>query len=537
MCDVCCVPGVAGRGVLSGRGGVVVRAWDLASCTAIAQYTGHTRAVHTLLPLPTPGWAAGAGPGEARSGCLVASLDVTGGLHVWDAGTSRAVHTFIPEEPEEGAAPGDAGVAGGYPAQLPPTPEAAAASMAAALVPPGGTGAPGGLSGAAAAAVAGGGVGGYSGPGLISSGSSVGPGSSWEGGGNSFLARGAASGCGWYAVAGGGRPGGSGSPGGVVGGSAAGVSSALGLGGALGYTCLAAAGGGGPWGCRGGAGPPPLAAASLLLAGTADGRVVTLDMDTGGLVSEVSGAPGRLGAEPRSRVVTSLGWGVAGCHPWCAAGCGTGWVTLLDMRCGGVVAAWQAHEGAVTQVEGMELGGGAPLLLTCGSDRWLRVWDIRAASCASRAAAPGVDGAWGGPRCLAALRGSRDLEGFQVYQEAAVVYSASGGHLGIVPVAGPTAAAAAPGAGAPSASSSVSSISSLAGGSAAGGGHMVSSSSAVVGRSGAKIDAGEVVQVQMSPVRGLKGGGRDLGVAGMALLPASRLLLLAAEDGHVHVVC
>jgi hypothetical protein len=41
----------------------------------------------------------------------------------------------------------------------------------------------------------------------------------------------------------------------------------------------------------------------------------------------------------------------------------------------------------------------------------------------------------------------------------------------------------------------------------------------------------------MSPVRGLKGGGRDLGVAGMALLPASRLLLLAAEDGHVHVVC
>jgi WD40 repeat protein len=86
----------------TGRGGAreggssqsssVVRVWELADAETKVQYAGHSAAVHKLAFL---------GPGSAA----VASLDVSGAIHVWSRSTgkrlfcwcrSQDVHRIIP---------------------------------------------------------------------------------------------------------------------------------------------------------------------------------------------------------------------------------------------------------------------------------------------------------------------------------------------------------------------------------------------------------------------------------------------------------
>lgn len=70
---------MSGRGQVSGKDSVVVRCWNLCDCEAKVQYAGHATSVHAIMFL---------GP-HANT---VASLDVSGGIHVWskDTGVSLA---------------------------------------------------------------------------------------------------------------------------------------------------------------------------------------------------------------------------------------------------------------------------------------------------------------------------------------------------------------------------------------------------------------------------------------------------------------
>lgn len=74
----------AGRGGGREAGGPhspVVRVWELADAETKVQYAGHTAAVHKLAFL---------GPG----GAAVASLDVSGAIHVWSRSTGRSCVGF-----------------------------------------------------------------------------------------------------------------------------------------------------------------------------------------------------------------------------------------------------------------------------------------------------------------------------------------------------------------------------------------------------------------------------------------------------------
>jgi WD40 repeat protein len=72
----------AGRGGAREGGGSqapsVVRVWELADAETKVQYAGHSAAVHKLAFL---------GPGSAA----VASLDVSGAIHVWSRSTGRSL--------------------------------------------------------------------------------------------------------------------------------------------------------------------------------------------------------------------------------------------------------------------------------------------------------------------------------------------------------------------------------------------------------------------------------------------------------------
>ena len=554
-----------------GKEGVVVRVWELGGGTAVCQYTGHGSAVHQVSTMghisssssnDASTAAGGSGPWshqqnwqggvEEQGGPeglatrvgpgLIASLDVSGGIHIWRSDTGGAVTTFIPDEMPDttdslrsGLQPAGVGLTSlaGVTAHATAN---AAASLAAAGV---GTSSTSGshsssaASGAASLVTPSGGsvtaAGGNHSGGLAGANPPAGWYSGYRGG---FLQRGCSSGPGWQALSGQNmvlQP-----PSPYAAGIGAGATAALGLGAPFGYTCLAS-----PGGCGFGAGISSSTGGTWdgrLLAGTADARICVLDVNTGGLMREMLAVASGNGMEPSSTVVQAVATGGTGSSSsWIAAGTGQGWMLLLDHRCSTAVASWRGHEGGVLQCEGV---GGRHQLLSLGHDRLLKVWDLRRlGSSATVGAKAGGPRAWasgeplaaygflaeegvhaGGkvaataaaapPRMQQAWRaGKEGLEGFTVYKEMAVVYG--GHHIGVVPVggqAGPLTAAAA-GRG---------------------------------GSAGKDRGAGKGEAVQLVRTQGIKGerkGKEGAGIVGVGLLPHSRLMVVGTEDGFLKVCC
>ncbi|GIL93181.1 hypothetical protein Vretifemale_20578, partial [Volvox reticuliferus] len=98
-----CAVLTAGRGMVGGREGPVVRVWSLSDCQARVQYGGHRAAVHSLLLFR----AARAG------GAVVASLDAAGQLHVWAYDNGQQLACFAPVNVSGGIATGGGGAGGG----------------------------------------------------------------------------------------------------------------------------------------------------------------------------------------------------------------------------------------------------------------------------------------------------------------------------------------------------------------------------------------------------------------------------------------
>lgn len=609
--------------------------WELADAEAKMQYTSHTAAVHQVTFL---------GPCSSA----VASLDVSGAIHVWDRTTGSQLQAFCPVDLSDtgvaytssrataasatlrplqsfgasssvrsaedsraaavGAAGPIAGVSGGASAAGSTRVSRDSLSVAAA-----GAGAAGdsrrcsvslGAAGAdlafadplaagdAAAAVAA--AGGAAGSVLY--------GGYWE--------RGCSSGRGWQALtalptsqqlaaggaaAGGGSstisPGSLAAAGGML--DVAGAGSLRGpgwplSGGHLGYTCMAPvdsnhalvealaldSGGYGSSSSSNGGGSP-----GLLLAGTADGHVCLLDVETGALLEDsvacwdprprlfpgssargpqqqqlqqqqqvqanplLSTAAGPAGwdgittaaaaaaADPSYAVLSAVchssraGPGAGSLGGWVGAGSGGGRITLLDMRAGVVVGTWQAHSQRVSQLQGLGSTHGEHMLLSCSADKTMKLWDLRmmpqaAAPHASLSFSSAVFGgnSFGGNTLAAPLttyKSGRDgIEGFVVYQDAAIVYG--GASLGLAPLELKPQL-----------------------GSAAGGG-----AGGMVGQQ-QQQQGGSVQTVRMTPVRGVGhrgAGGREglvvaaaSSVVGLGLLPHSKLLAVGTEDGLVRI--
>jgi hypothetical protein len=212
---------------------------------------------------------------------------------------------------------------------------------------------------------------------------------------------------------------------------------------------------------------------------------------------------------------------------WVGAGSGGGRITLLDMRAGIVVSNWQAHSQRVSQLQGLSGVQGDHLLVSCSADRTMKLWDLRMMPAAtvphaSLAAAGSSGGGWGSSSSsslaapLTTFRSGREgIEGFVVYQDAAIVYG--GASIGLVPLE-------------------------LQGG---------STGSTAAGWPGGlagqlQHQQGSTVQmVRMTAVRGLgyrgSGGREGLGAAGagsvvgLGLLPHSKLLVVGTEDGLMRV--
>ncbi len=83
-----CAVLTAGRGAVPGRDGAVpvVRVWSLSDCHARVQYVGHRAAINGMLVLR----AARGG------GAVVASVDVTGQLHVWACDSGQQLGVLAP---------------------------------------------------------------------------------------------------------------------------------------------------------------------------------------------------------------------------------------------------------------------------------------------------------------------------------------------------------------------------------------------------------------------------------------------------------
>lgn len=629
----------------------VVRVWELADAEAKVQYAAHTAAVHQVAFL---------GPCSP----VVASLDVSGAIHVWSRTSGSQLQAFAPVDLAESGA--------GYPVVSRPARSAqqfAAAAgsgstsrgaddggrLSAAAAAAASVGVAGGAAGAASSAAAGGGESGRrtaavsgtaeavaqasSGPGsegfaAVASGSStLLSGGYWE--------RGCGSGRGWQALSalptsqqlGSGASssrGVSGAAMGAAGGvldAAGGASAVLGGpgwplgGGTLGYTCFAAvdanhslvessllSGSSGASSSGGYSG-----STLLLLAGTADGHVCLLDVETGALLEDSvacwdprpwsvgslsgssmssaaattasnrgslqqqqqqqlmqyqqqqpgvtvtgglqasypvlapAGAPAVLGAgsgwdglsipaDPSQRVVSAVcyssrgGGGVGAVGGWVGAGSGGGRITLLDMRAGMVVANWQAHAQRVSQLQALSgVQGVDSLLLSCSADKTMKLWDLRMMPQA--AARPHVDLGFGvvgtsgstssgmaAP--LVTYRSGREgIEGFVVYQDAAIVYG--GGSIGLAPLdVAAAASASAASAGLPG---------------------------SLAGQLQHQQGSGSVQMVRMTAVKGLgyrasSGVREGLGavgsssaVVGLGLLAHSKLLVVGTEDGLLRI--
>lgn len=278
-------------------------------------------------------------------------------------------------------------------------------------------------------------------------------------------------------------------------------SAALALGGGqLGYTCIAtvssssafadrlgfcgSSSGAGGSSCVDDGSSAGFGSWGLLLAGTADGHVCCLDVETGTLVDDMqacldpkpllnpgyhytpqqqllmqqqqqhsqlnplmlaaAGAPGVYGSlgweDPSSCVVSavcsssggrSIG-GFRGLGGWLAAGSGSGRVMLLDSRAGLVIGSWQAHSQRVSQLQGLPGFRADWQLLSCSQDKTLKLWDLRMLR-HTRYWSAAAGGGSGVLNPVAVYKGSKDgIEGFVVYQDAAIVYG--GANLGLAPL-------------------------------------------------------------------------------------------------------
>lgn len=91
-----CAVLTAGRGAVPGRDGAVpvVRVWSLSDCHARVQYVGHRAAINGMLVLR----AARGG------GAVVASVDVSGQLHVWSCDSGQQLGVLaaapVPTQPQ-----------------------------------------------------------------------------------------------------------------------------------------------------------------------------------------------------------------------------------------------------------------------------------------------------------------------------------------------------------------------------------------------------------------------------------------------------
>jgi WD40 repeat protein len=218
----------------------------------------------------------------------------------------------------------------------------------------------------------------------------------------------------------------------------------------------------------------------LVLAGTADGHVCCLDVETGTLVEDftacweprqqrqllpaaaaaaagmgyysqqqhhpllqqqpttpllLAGSAGTLGGweNPSSCVVSAVcsSSSSRGSGGWLAAGSGSGRLLLLDARAGLVIGSWKAHSHRVSQLQGLEGTRGDWQLLSCSQDKMLKLWDLRMLRHTRHWS--GGNSSSSGSLPVAAFKGTKDgIEGFVVYQDAAIVYG--GANLGLAPL-------------------------------------------------------------------------------------------------------
>lgn len=74
--------------------------------------------------------------------------------------------------------------------------------------------------------------------------------------------------------------------------------------------------------------------------------------------------------------------------PWTVTGTADGWVGLVDGRCAAPVAAWSGHPGGVGGVTAVLGGEGTTAVVTAGVDRVVRAWDVRAVGSSSSSPPP-----------------------------------------------------------------------------------------------------------------------------------------------------
>lgn len=271
-----------------------------------------------------------------------------------------------------------------------------------------------------------------------------------------------------------------------------------------------------PWGALGGAVAGGVTGGVTGMTAAADGSSrLTLG---GGSASTTAGAAGGW-EDPSSSVVSALcggggggggaGSGARAAGAWLAAGSGGGRAMLLDARAGGVQASWSAHTQRVCQLAPLPGAPADAALVSCSLDRTVKLWDLRMLR--RPAAWPGGGSASAAVPLAAFRSAGRDgLEGFVLFQDAAIVHGGAG--LGLAPL----------GAGAHNGyyTGSSSDVASAA-----------SSSSAAAAR-----------PLRLTPLRG--GGGSGSGdtnnsssvpIVGLGLLPQSKLLVVGCEDGSVRV--
>jgi WD40 repeat protein len=221
-----------------------------------------------------------------------------------------------------------------------------------------------------------------------------------------------------------------------------------------------------------------------LVAGLADGRLRYIDAAVGKLLVAWRCAPagGPAGAAPCVRCLSLVTPpAAAGGPPLLVAGLASGALSLLDGRAGGVVATWRAHGDAMTTLLPAPFDHGQ--LLSGSADRTIALWDVR-----RLAATGGAGGAAAAVTPVMRFSGHCDpISALQLHGRDAL--SAAGGRV----------AALSLGAEAP----------------------RDAHSAAVV----------------LSPgrLRTQRGAKEKSAIGALALLPTSRLLLVAAEDGIVRV--
>eukprot|EP00879_Flechtneria_rotunda_P008480 GHRR01008885.1.p1 GENE.GHRR01008885.1~~GHRR01008885.1.p1 ORF type:complete len:607 (+),score=211.00 GHRR01008885.1:680-2500(+) len=551
--------------------GPVVRVWELADGEAKVQYGCHTAAVHKLLFL---------GPGSSA----VASLDVAGAIHVWSRATGIQLTCFIPQEDVEppllasARVPLASSTSSRHSTQVDAlgqlSPTAASAASAAGLTAAASSAAINTTSGFSSRAA----TGGYSLAAAVPDkqvDAALTTNMAVTGYGD-FLERGCSSGRGWQALtplptsrqlevtaanaAGFISRQGDVSPKTGLDGApdAAAAAAPLALGRHFGYTCIAsiagttASGGLHRPGCMYNAGSQLV---GFLLAGTADGHVCSLDIESGALLDDMvacwepralvnpyTAAAQQLTVQQqlqhqgqlslnRSTVGVYSGWedpstavvtavchsansgrgGLGGLAGWIAAGSGSGRVVLLDARAGRVMTTWQAHSQRVNNLQGF----GHSQLLSCSQDKTLKLWDLRMLQQPGYWTAAVSSSSSSTASSLAVYKGGKSgIEGFAVYQDAAIVYG--GANIGLAPLDS-------------SCTSSNNSSSSKA--PAATIVHQIRMTGV---RNAIKGSAAGLRQAREASALGPKASG-SAAIVGLGVLPHSKLLVVGSEDGQLRV--